>query len=72
MLSLWLAISFKFSRLAAKIAINSFWCFLILNYGKTIGVARILDWEGRAKPQMTGNDVIKIFWKKNLLWDKLL
>ena len=43
MLSLWLAISFKFSRLAAKIAIYSFWCFLILNYGKTIGVARIVD-----------------------------
>ena len=58
MLSLWLAISFKFSRLAAKIAINSFWYFLILNYGKTIGVARILDWG--AKPQMTCNDVIRI------------
>ena len=37
MQSLWLAISFKFSKLAAKFAINSFWCFLILNYGKTIG-----------------------------------
>ena len=46
MLSLWLAISFKFTRLAAKIAINGFWCFLILNYGKTIGVAKIFNWGG--------------------------
>ena len=50
MLSLWLAISFKFSRLTAKIAINSFWCFLILNYGKTIGVAMIFDWGGGKTP----------------------
>ena len=60
MLSLWLAISFEFSRLAAKIAINSFWCFLILNYGKTIGLAGISDWRG-GKPQMTRNDVIRNF-----------
>ena len=52
---------FQISRLAAKIAINSFCCFLILNYGKTIGVARIFDWEGGAKPQMTCNDVIRNF-----------
>ena len=63
MLSLLLAISFKFSRPAAKIAINSFWCFLILNYSKTIGVARIVDWGGGGgtKPQMTCNDVIRNF-----------
>ena len=62
MLLLYLAISFKFSSLAAKIAINSFWCFLILNYGKTIGVVRIFNWGGGgAKPQMTCNDVIKHF-----------
>ena len=60
MLSLWLAISFKFSRLTAKIAINNFWCFLILNYGKTMSVAMIFDWGG-AKPQMTCNDVIRNF-----------
>ena len=53
MLLLWLAITFKFSRLAAKIAISSFWCFLILNYGKTIGVARIFD-RGEGK---TTNDL---------------
>ena len=34
----------------------------------TIGVAKIFDWGG--KPQITCNDVIKIFWKKNFLWGK--
>ena len=58
MLSLWLEISFKFSILAAKIAINNFWCFLVLNYDNTIGVARIFDWGG---PQMTCTDVIRNF-----------
>ena len=34
-----------------------------------IGVPRIFDW-GRAKPQITCNDVIKIFPKRKFLWDK--
>ena len=34
-----------------------------------IGVARIFDW-GRPKPQITCNDVIKIFPKRKFLWDK--
>ena len=61
MLSLWLAISFKFSRLSAKIAINSFWCFLILNYRKTIGVARIFDWGGVKTTNDLYNDVTRNF-----------
>ena len=34
-----------------------------------IGVPRIFDW-GRPKPQITCYDVIKIFQKRNFLWDK--
>ena len=34
-----------------------------------IGVARIFDW-GRLKPQITCNDVIKIFPKRKFLFDK--
>ena len=34
-----------------------------------IGVPRIFDW-GRPKPQITSNDVIKIFPKRKFLWDK--
>ena len=34
-----------------------------------IGVPRIFDW-GRPKPQITCNDVIKIFPKRKFLWDK--
>ena len=34
-----------------------------------IGVPRILDW-GRPKPQITWNDVIKIFQKRKFLWEK--
>ena len=33
----------------------------------SIGVARIFDWGG-AKPQITRNDIIKNFQKKNFLW----
>ena len=32
-----------------------------------IGVARIFDWGG-GKPQLTCNNVIKIFRKRNFLW----
>ena len=34
-----------------------------------IGVPRIFDWE-RPKPQITCNDVIKIFPKRKFLWNK--
>ena len=34
-----------------------------------IGVPRIFDW-GRLKPQITSNDVIKIFPKRKFLFDK--
>ena len=34
-----------------------------------IGVPRIFDW-GKPKPQITCNDVIKIFPKRKYLWDK--
>ena len=34
-----------------------------------IAVPRIFDW-GRPKPQITCNDVIKIFPKRKFLWDK--
>ena len=34
-----------------------------------IGIPRIFDW-GRPKPQITCNDVIKIFPKRKLLWDE--
>ena len=34
-----------------------------------IGVPRILEW-GRPKPQITWNDVIKIFQKRKFLWEK--
>ena len=34
-----------------------------------IGVPRIFDW-GNPKPQITCNDVIKIFTKRKFLWDK--
>ena len=34
-----------------------------------IGVLRIFDWD-RPKPQITWNDVIKIFPKRKFLWDK--
>ena len=34
-----------------------------------IGVPRIFGW-GRPKPQITCNEVIKIFPKRNFLWDK--
>ena len=34
-----------------------------------IGVARIFDWGG-PKPQITRNDVIRIFRKSNFLWGK--
>ena len=34
-----------------------------------IGVPKIFDW-GRPKPQITWNDVIKIFPKRMFLWDK--
>ena len=34
MLSLLLAISFKFSRTNKTVVINSFFCFLFLNYGE--------------------------------------
>ena len=34
-----------------------------------IGAPRIFDW-GRPKPQITCNDVIKIFPKRKFLWDK--
>ena len=36
-----------------------------------IGVPRIIDW-GRPKPQITCNDVIKKFQKRNFLWDKYI
>ena len=35
----------------------------------SIGVSRIFDW-GRPKPQITCNNVIKIFPKRKFLWDK--
>ena len=31
-----------------------------------IGIVRIFDWRGEAKPQITRNDVIKIFRKEGL------
>ena len=34
-----------------------------------IGVPRIFDW-GRLKPQITCNDVIKLFPERKFLWDK--
>ena len=34
-----------------------------------IGVPKIFDW-GRLKPQITCNDVLKIFPKRKFLWDK--
>ena len=34
-----------------------------------IGVPRIFDW-GKPKPQITWNDVVKIFPKRKFLWDK--
>ena len=34
-----------------------------------IGVPRMFDW-GRSKPQITCNDVIKIFPNRKFLWDK--
>ena len=34
-----------------------------------IGVARIFNW-GRPKPQITGNDVIRNFQKRNFLWEQ--
>ena len=34
-----------------------------------IVVARIFDWEGEPKPQITCNDVIRNFQKRNFLWD---
>ena len=37
--------------------------------GRTIGVARIFDWGG-PKPQITRNDVIRNFRKRNFLWGK--
>ena len=37
--------------------------------GQTIGVARIFD-RGGPKPQITCNDVIRNFQKKNFLWSK--
>ena len=35
-----------------------------------IGVARIIDWGGGYKPQITCNDVIRNFQKRNFLWGK--
>ena len=36
-----------------------------------ISVPRIFDW-GRSKPQITWNDIIKIFPKRKFLWDKYI
>ena len=41
MLSLLFAISLKFSRTCKKVVINSFCCFLFLNYGKKVGLLRV-------------------------------
>ena len=42
MLSLVFAISFKFSQTSKKVVIiNSFCCFLFLNYGKKVGLLRV-------------------------------
>ena len=38
---------------------------------RSIGVARILDWGG-PKPQITCNDVIRNFQKRNFLWGKAI
>ena len=35
-----------------------------------IGVARIFDWGRGPKPQITRNDVIRNFRKRNFLWGK--
>ena len=35
----------------------------------SVGVARIFDWGG-PKPQITHNDVIRDFQKRNFLWSK--
>ena len=37
--------------------------------GLNIGVAKIFDWGG-PKPQITCNDVIKTFQKRNFLWSE--
>ena len=39
---------------------------------QTIGVARIFDWGGGGKPQLTCNDVIKILQKRKFLWGKII
>ena len=35
-----------------------------------IGVAKIFEWGGGSNSQITCNDFIKIFRKRNFLWDK--
>ena len=42
----------------------------ILSDLQFIGVARIFDWGGGPEPQITCNDVVKNFQKRNFLWDK--
>ena len=37
---------------------------------KLVGVARIFDWGGGPEPQITCNDIIKNFRKRNFLWGK--
>ena len=37
-----------------------------------LGVARVFDWGGGGKPQLTCNDVIKNFQKRKFLWGKII
>ena len=43
--------------------------FLVMNLQSTTGVARIFDW-GEPKPQITCNDAIRNFQKRDFLWGK--
>ena len=55
MLSLLFEISFKFSRSSKKVVINSFCCFLLLNYGKK-GQSRVTRLMPKASLRLSKND----------------
>ena len=42
----------------------------VTSYNSNIGVARIFDWGRGPKPQITCNNVIRNFRKRNFLWGK--
>ena len=55
MLSLLFEMSFKFSRSSKKVVINSFSCFLLLNYGKK-GQSRVTRLMPKASLRLSNND----------------